>query len=251
MLASTVTGERSERIPALIVRRMGKGIVATVNAEGLWRWDFLPPRLKAYQGVYPTFWGQLIRWMALRSDFLPGQNISFRSSGVVFRPRQLVRFTVAQRLAGKRPLKPLVRIARGSKTVQTLVPTPSRSHTNVWYAMCFLDEPGEYEARLSDTESGEAYDELAVTMTVKPRASETSQLSADPDYLRSFAKQTGARVVAADQVGDVLRAVRENYAPAARERTRWTMSWDSVWFLVLATAVVALEWAWRRRKGLL
>ncbi len=255
VLAHTTNDVQAQPTPALIVRKMGKGIAATVNAEGLWRWDFMPPRLKQYRGVYPTFWGQLIRWMALRSDFLPGQNISFRSSGVIFRPGQLIQFTVAQRFQGNRPLKPVVRIFRvgagggASKVVQTLVPGRSRSHANVWHAMCFLEQAGNYEARLFDGEK--LHEKVTLALTVKPRADETSELSADPAYLKTIARQTGGRLLAANEIDGVIRRLELGQAPAARERKRWRLAWDSVVFLLAAAAFAALEWTWRRRRGLL
>jgi len=254
VLAQTTTDTGDQPVPALIVRKMGQGVVATVNAEGLWRWDFMPPRLKQYRRVYPTFWGQLIRWMALRSDFLPGQDISFRSSGVIFRPGQLIQFTVAQRFRGRRLLKPVIRIFRmneaggRTKVVQTLVPGRSRSHANIWHAMCFLEQPGSYEARLFDGEK--LHEKMTLALTVKPRANETSELSADPAYLQTIARQTGGRLLAANEIGEVIRGLELGQAPAARERKRWRLGWDSPLFLLGAAACAALEWTWRRRRGL-
>ena len=252
VLAYTVSG--AEEIPAVVVRKMGKGVVATVNAEGLWRWDFLPPRLKQYQGFYPTFWGQLIRWMALRSDFLPGQNISFRSSGLVFRPGQPVQFTVMRRFQAGPPPQLAIRVYDGTEVVQTLIPTPSRANVNVWHALCFLETPEavearHYEAKLFDGDT--AFDKMTIALTVKPRASETTELSADPEYLDSLARQTGAKLVRPDEINGVIAELEKDYSPSARERKEWRLAWDSAWFLLAAAACVAGEWTWRRRKGLL
>jgi len=249
VLTHTACGPGETPTPVLVARKMGKGIATTVNAEGLWRWDFVPPRLEAYRGVYPTLWGQLIRWMALRSDFLPGQNVSFHSSGAVFRPGQFIRFTVAQRFQGDRALKPTIEIRRGAELVQTLVPGRSRSHQNVWHTMCSLDDPGQYEAQLRDGD--EPVEHGAITLAVKPRASETGELNADPDYLETLALQTGGQLLEPDEIAGVLRDLGLSQRPEVRERKQWRLAWDWWWFLLTAALLATAEWTWRRRLGLI
>lgn len=248
VLAVSSPGPGAPPVPALVVRKMGQGIVASVNAEGIWRWDFMPPRLERYRGVYPTFWGQLIRWIALRSDFLPGQEVSLRASGAVFRPDELIRFAVARRFSASGDFRPGIRISRDGRTVSTLVPQPSRDRDNVWYAMTGFGEPGAYRAELLD--GGRPSTQVQVSFAVKPRALETEHLSADPGYLEALAERTGGRVLAASEVAGLVDGLEDRQVESMQPRRRWTRLWDTWWLLVLTVALAGAEWTWRRRRGM-
>ena len=66
-------------------RRFGRGTVATVNADGLWRWDFRP-EVREQGAVYQQFWVQLMSWCATWSEFRPGEDYAVRLRGGVGEP---------------------------------------------------------------------------------------------------------------------------------------------------------------------
>src|SRR5690606_30805591 len=91
----TVEG-RQAKVPALIVRRYGRGMVAAVNADGLWRWDFRP-EVREQGEVYQQFWVQLMQWCATYSEFLPGQDYAVRLREAAVDPGQAARAVISWR----------------------------------------------------------------------------------------------------------------------------------------------------------
>ena len=52
----------------MIFQRSGLGKSLLIAAEGLWNWGFGVWNFKDEDDTYPRFWGQMIRWMATRTD---------------------------------------------------------------------------------------------------------------------------------------------------------------------------------------
>ena len=78
--------------------------------------------------------------------------------------------------------------------------------------------------------------------------SEFGDLKTNRPLMEQLAARTGGRVIAS---GDLGRFVEELPAMPAPVRETWVRPvWHSPWFLGLALACLAAEWALRRRRGL-
>ena len=152
--------------PAIVTRRFGMGTVCLVNAEGLWRWAFLPPAKKDLAEVYPHFWGQLLRWVAGNGDFLPGQDFSFASSSAAVAPGQPFRFAIAVRREKLEGYRPEIVVRRGAEDVVRLSPGASPGEAAMWSAACALEAPGEYRAVLVNNAGEPATMELPLTVKI-------------------------------------------------------------------------------------
>ena len=244
------TGGPDDRLPALVTDRFGMGTVCLVNAEGLWKWSFLPPAKKELAAAYPHFWGQLLRWVASRSDYLPGQDFSFRVSEASVLPGQPFRFTVATRLRRAALYAPRIRLERPGKAALELAPGASADEPGVWNAICALEEPGEYRAVLDNNVGQPKLMEMPIT--VRARRGEADELSADRDLPARMAALSDGLAGDAPRVLEAVRARLQRRAAEREERsTRFVSLWDRAALLLLVVLTASAEWALRRRGGLL
>ncbi len=119
VLAKTAAGAPGEPIAAIAYQRYGKGKVLSIGTAGLWQWSFLPEKLREYDDVYPRFWGQMMRWLLSESDFLPGQNISFKSDKYTYTLGEPVRLSVWTRHVDRAEYRPALEVISedGARTV--------------------------------------------------------------------------------------------------------------------------------------
>lgn len=88
VLARTVTGgfggERggdSAGQPAIVTMAYGQGMVVSVLGDGLWKWGLRPREKDSSGGSFDRFWMDMVRWLALGSDYRPGEVVSLRLTG--------------------------------------------------------------------------------------------------------------------------------------------------------------------------
>jgi hypothetical protein len=238
-----------EAPPAIVVRRFGMGTVCLVNAEGLWKWAFLPPAKKELAEFYPHFWGQLLRWVAGNGDFLPGQDFLFRSSAAVVAPGQPFRLTIAARQDQLENYRPRILIKRGAADVQELAPGASAGEAAAWSAACALDAPGEYRAVLVNNTGRPATMEIPLTVTA--RRGESDELSADPALLARMAAASDGQAGGAEAAAEFLTRRLAERSARTEGQHRFQPLWDRAAVLLLIALAMGAEWALRRRGGLL
>ncbi len=245
-MQAEIIGSGQKR-PALVVRRFGKGMIMTLNAEGLWQWDFFPVNKKAVD-VYATLWNQLIQWAAAYSEYLPGEGLSLRLSESSVPPGRAVRASVTTR--GARPETTLTVMRGREKLLNRSINFGADS--KVTGALFSLSEPGTYRVQLFKKD-GNAVGP-ARTLHVQRPPSEESNLSADPDFLADLANSSGGAVMMADQLDELVDIINRRETEQVADqpaKATWVPYWDSWWLLTLAVAVFGFEWFIRKRSGLI
>jgi hypothetical protein len=250
MTAESDDGTKGE--PVLVGRRFGKGQVITMNADGLWQWDFFPVTEKA-RAIYATLWAQLLQWTASSSDFLPGQSWSLRLSETVVRAGQSVHATVTRRADGGSSDSVALRVFRAGQPVQSrqlqllagAIPTAGTSLR--------FDEPGDYRVELFEAAGDKP---LGPTRTVSVRAApdENTTHSADPAFAAELAKLSGGTVLTLPQAREWLTALHQRREATGLEqahRTVWQARWNVWYVLATVAALLCVEWFIRKRSGLL
>ncbi|MEE9404893.1 MAG: hypothetical protein V3V20_08365, partial [Algisphaera sp.] len=66
--------------PAITLMPYGRGMVASVLGDGLWRWRLAGAKKPELAGVYEAFWSTLTRWLVFGSDASAGQDLTLRLS---------------------------------------------------------------------------------------------------------------------------------------------------------------------------
>ncbi|HEX8295593.1 MAG TPA: hypothetical protein VF593_04800, partial [Chthoniobacteraceae bacterium] len=250
VLAEGTIEGRQTRLPLLIARRFGRGMVATVNADGLWRWDF-NPEVRAQGAIYQQFWVQLMQWCATYSEFRPGQDYAVRLRESTTEPGQPVRATIAYRGSSAEP-QPVLRLRRNGQPAGEASATllPAGEGGREWAAILSPDQPGRYEVRVADQAKPER-EEGEATLTVIAPPQEADDLRPDPESLATLARESGGQVFSPEQAEQLARQLWPSTADAARGQAQWEALWPRWWMAVLLGLAFGGEWWMRRREGLL
>lgn len=240
----------NQRLPVLVSRRYGNGQIVLLNADGLWKWDFFPSK-DGIEQQYETFWSQLIQWAVTYSDFLPGQDFALQLSESIVYPDAPIRATVLHRSGGQaQDVQPVLEVYRGEEKVQELEAVRPTETSAAWETGVALAEPGSYRVRVIDRANPEALGP-SLPLTILPPPSEGDELSADPDFLKSFAEASGGRVIGVEELADVVAKLEGKATMVDLDRAEWDSAWDTWWALIFVLFFPALEWFTRRRSGLL
>jgi len=241
---------REERVPLLVARHFGRGVVVAMNADGLWKWDF-DPQARKLGNMYEEFWTQLLQWTASYAEFLPGQELSLRLAETTVQQGRATRATIGWRGGGEVP-KPQVRIFLGDRAIASVTASEGESDSEgrrSWTALVQLAEAGTY--RLQAFNGDKPGPEVMLNVQAPP--TEQEALAADVDFLRRLADDTGGRSWKPEEAAALGKQLFE--APPSSALTKAKAEWQPLWPLGwIATGLVGLlgiEWWGRRRRGLL
>ena len=231
---------------AMAFQRYGKGKVMSIGASGLWRWDFMAPELSEYDNVYERFWRQVIQWLVFESDFLPGQDIAFRTTAYTYTPGSRVAFAVSTKHVDTKAYRPRIDVhAPGGGTV-TLEPTPHEGRPTDYSALFVPETEGEYKAVLHNNVGSPRED--VVRFTVYSDMVERRLVATDEDLLARVSATTGGELLALEEL-DKLPAKVKAFAVSSSQRAKPVDAWDAWQLLVFLSVWVGVEWYLRRRWG--
>jgi hypothetical protein len=234
--------------PAVVAMNYGRGRVVAVLGEGLWRWSFLPPEMQALDGVYDTFWSNMVRWLATAGSFPPGASVSLRlsRSGVQRGDPLLIDVACKFDPAAAGTLKLTVTDPDGRPRP---LPLPARPGAGGRLSAEYVaQDVGVYAVRLEAP--GMTPPRVEDRFSVYDVDFERLNTSADPATLAALAEQSDGKVLPADRP-DALAAelTRRREARVGPRRPQFT--WDRWFFLVILLGWIGGEWLVRRRAGLL
>lgn len=251
VLADAVPEGRATKTPLLVVRRYGRGMVAAVNADGLWRWDFRP-EVREQGALYQHFWVQLMQWCATYSDFRPGEDYAVRLRDAATEPGQPVRAVVAWRGPAKPDPRPVVKITRNGQPYGDAVAAalPAADGGREWAAVFTPGEPGRYDLRVADAANDKILQgEAALNVLAPPK--EDDDLRPDAVSLSTLAHCSGGEVWKLEDLEKLAAKLRQRDMALVPEKPKWEPLWPSWWVAALVTLLFGAEWWLRRREGLL
>lgn len=249
VLASTrVRGSVGLGQPVIVTMPYPSGRVVAVLGEGLWQWSMLARRNPDLAGVYDRFWSNMIRWLAMGSDYTPGQDLSLRLSSRGVQLGDELRAEVISRtptLLDGATLQ-LIDPAGNTQAVDLGGEGGLRKH-----ALVKPEQTGVYTLRIvhagGDAETAEP---VEAKFTVQDINLERLQSAADPQSLRMLAEQTGGQVLSPyepEQLGGVL----ERYLAMMTIPPQPQYIWDRGIFLILLLLLAGFEWIGRKLGGML
>lgn len=247
-------GERvggGARVPLLIARRHGRGMIATVNGDGLWRWGFgAGEAAKEEEDWHGEFWMQVLQWAATYSEFLPGEDFSLQLGAATVPLGTAVRARIGYR--GDPSISPAPELVLSGPT-ELVIPAAragsAEDGTPRWGAMLAPTEPGNYTVAIrTGTGPGPS---APLVVLAPPR--ESDELSADPERLVDLAAASGGRVWDPGETTALLAALEPAALPDARPpgEAVWVPAWNRSWILAIIALLLGGEWAARRRLGLI
>jgi hypothetical protein len=231
--------------PVVVAMRHGRGVVAAVNGEGLWQWDFFAaPEAKA---LYEDFWMQLMQWAVAYSDFLPGYSYALRATSRSAAPGEPVRIRVARR--GEQEEAPPKEVAvTGPSGRQALALVAVAGQDDRWETVLAAERPGVYSVTVAGADGKPLAP--AEEIEVVPPPGETEECSADLEYLGRFAAEAGGRVLPQSSWKEWIAALAVPAAVKVQADATWESRWDRAWVLILLAGLLGCEWFIRRRNGL-
>jgi hypothetical protein len=247
ILAKGVGAAANEEIAAISYQRYGKGKVMTVGASGLWQWAFMKDELSKYDEVYARFWGQMIRWLVYDSEFLPGQNIAFKTDQFSYNAGDAAALIVQTKDAAA-DFTPQIRITAPSGTTATLEPAGNGTGDGFFSTLYTPEEEGTYQAVLLDNGHGQG--EQTIEFSVYANDQEARFVGANPELMAQIAAASGGEVLAVEDWKALPEKLKQHEL-SLKEETKPEDAWDQGRFFVLLVCVLGVEWFIRRRTGLL
>ncbi|MCA9041302.1 MAG: hypothetical protein KDA65_13195 [Planctomycetaceae bacterium] len=234
--------------PAIVRMRYGRGSVVGVLGDGLWQWSLLPPEKHDLVSFYDTFWSNLVRWMAMGSDFQPGQQVAMNLSRTSVRLGDPLIVDVVYKhtpAAGAHPelkltdpesetrVVALFRVAGREPRFRTeLKPDIVGVHRLV------VDAPGMQPAQLDSN------------FNVYDINIERLSTAANPMALQILAEHSGGKFLEADQLSELSEHLLRHRA-AVMIPPKLEFIWDQWVIMTLLLLWCGSEWLFRRSAGLL
>ncbi|NUM54094.1 MAG: hypothetical protein HUU46_10660 [Candidatus Hydrogenedentes bacterium] len=250
VLARSKEDDSGLEMATIAYQRYGKGKVMSVGATGLWRWAITPPELAAYDDVFERFWGQMIRWLVSDSDFLPGQEISFRTDRYTYNLGEMVQLAVRTKFVDGQSFSPSATVVAPSGKFVELPLDADPQSPGVYTARFLPEEEGEFVATLSDS-APESTLNIAESapFTVYSDNTETRFVSADRALMADIARVTGGEALSLDQLNTLPERMRAFERKTATD-TKFVDIWDKLGVFAALLSFLTVEWFARRRSGL-
>jgi hypothetical protein len=226
-------------------RKHGAGRVVYVAGYPLWRWGFTAAVLPGGPSPLAAFLTGVTAFLA-ESDSERFRLAPDRASFLYGEPARLTLRAVAP---GGRPwsgLDAVVEVAADSNGAAVRIPM-TETADGVYASSAAGLEPGAYSARAEVALGGERLGQADAGFTVVGQSLEMSRTGRDRALLEDIARAAGGAYFDAESLpGPQFEVRRTTYRRGIRFDPR-----RSVWLFVLAALAAGLEWALRRRKGLL
>ncbi len=230
--------------PALLAyQRYGQGKVLSLNAEGLWRWDFRETGQQESEVAYQRFWVSTLQWLLAGGQFLPGADVSLTSARRYYTSDEPMQFLIATRNIDRALYRPKLTITGAKSSV-----VEPRAKGEMFMAEAGPFPPGSYIVTLTNSLGHPA--ELSQTIEVISASLEKRDLSADAEMMGKIAEVSGGATL---HVGDVARLpeIVRQWETARQLAYRQETMWDRWPVLAGILGLMGAEWWWRRREGLL
>jgi uncharacterized membrane protein len=235
-----------DRQTVLAYHRYGRGKVVALPIQDSWTWQ-MHADIPLDDQTHETFWRQLLRWLA---DGVPDQ-VEAQSEREVVEPGQPVNLSVEVGDSA------YVEVNNGN--VVAVVHDPSGNSTTVpldWdveqdghYDGGFPTAgPGLYEVSVHATRAGDTIGTAVTYVNVAPSADEYFDASMRGTTLRRIADQTGGLFYTPETVETLPEDI--GLTGAGVTLTEERDLWDMPILLLLVLGLMAAEWGYRRKRGL-
>jgi len=251
-------------VPLLAIAAAGNGRVGVLAGRGFWRWDFRGGSEEAGSWVARDFWKRLARWLSepseqerfalrpLRPVFQDGEAVGFsaRLLDAAFQPVPAARIEMTITPAGGSGAGDAASISAASGETHRLALFPEGAAGRYAGTLAPLP-PGAYRyqahAESRGGGAGNAWD-ASGTFWVETMGPEFYELGSSARLLGLLSAASGGASVTSAHLDELLDLLPGGVrrTPVVKQAEMWN-HWAVFAFL---TVVLAVEWAWRRRRGL-
>ncbi len=235
------------RLPLLATRTFGAGKVLFMGTDGAWRW-----RKGVEDKYHYRFWGQVVRWMAYQRNMAKGETMRLYYAPDQPQIRQTVTFDANVMEKNGEPLHNGCRVSAahhgtvGKSGNRAVSPARPGEEWGMFSGRYTPEEAGKHQVRLSCTETGAALD---ASFFVQGDAVERAGHPARPEVLEELARVTRGRVVAADQLTQIVQSLAE--LPESPPSIRRVPLWSHLLTVAILVALLGVFWSVRKVVGLI
>lgn len=246
VLLSVTQGKRTA--PMLAFQRYGAGRVLYAGFDESWRWRY------EYADRYHTkYWNQLARWIMDAPYAVSDKYVSLDAGASRYAEGESAELRVKIRDAeGKftSKAKAEAHLYRGGVKLRSVSLEGEDEGSGVYRGKTGPLKPGEYEVRVHVEGLPETEMKAVTSFVVQSaNANELIELSCDEDLLRQLAAQSGGEYFREEETSRVV----EKLTPLTRAKVieSETVLWQSWWWFGAVVVLLTIEWAIRKRVGLL
>jgi uncharacterized membrane protein len=267
---SRLLASSPEGAALLAVREFERGRVASLTVDTTWQWVLAPSETRGAE-VHRRFWRQLVLWLAGR-DGRPQADLwvmTDRPRYVLSDPDRppLAEVTVHSRQGSGMPRPPLPGHASGDDhahansgvgmppILELTGPDGAARKIELsadggdWRAIVPLAAAGEYVVS-AEANAAAAAKRAETKFVVEEQDFEIANVLADAENLERIARAGGGALRRIEQLGDLLAELAGSLKAQAVPVERRLPLGSGRIFLALVLALLAAEWALRRRWGL-
>lgn len=234
--------------PLLIAHNVGVARVIVFAGDTTWQWA-----MKGFAEEHTRFWRQTILWLT-RKETDDEQAVWLTATPRDLSPGQSTELSFGARNSQTgEPIPNVMFEVSVTDPKGQLISIPVRA--GVGMSLATYDktqEPGDYWARVRATVNGEAIAGIAVTrFHVNGRDPELDDSTADFSLLREVSHASGGEFLTPEQLQEKLSQWAEKGLPGlSLTRQEQFSLWDNWSSLLLIVGLLTIEWAIRKKRGL-
>jgi uncharacterized membrane protein len=245
---TTLLADEHDR-PLLVVGRERQGRVAVVATDCTWNWltDDAAPK-----DMHPRLWTRLIYWLASREDGMTAQ-LSIATGDLRYKLGEEIMINGDLMDAGGATVTNanVALLATSLDGDGEAVEVPMIYEADRYVGLLNLPKAGAYSLRAHTTLADAEVTSNELRIVVYETRLEDQVIVANHDTMGALAARTGGQFVTLDELDKVLRDVSRQVKVVKVERVVSAIPlWDNWWVLAAIIAMLALDWAFRRRSGL-
>ena len=237
-------------VPLVSAMDVGQGRSLAIATDSMWRWRFTASKDGGTaERAYHRFWSNALRWLVRdpehsrvrvlpekrRFDVNEAVDVTFVVLGRDYQPVPFAHVRVTLEQAGKEN-------HRMDDVVAGETGVARHRYTDL--------EAGAYRLTASASAGSEDLGKGTGVFVVEARTLELSRGAPRPDLLTAIAAQTGGRSLELNEgMWEDLKLVDPDVVEIDKRRN--IELWDNAWALAAGVALLAIEWALRRRAGYL
>ncbi len=237
--------EQDSSSPVLVESRLGLGRCFFFSATETWRW-----RAKVGEKIQDRFWMQLMRYAADEPYAVHEKRMSLDASLAAAQPGQPLSIRAKLTSADGSPENinsQKVDILKGESVFRSIMLSPTGAPGLGRYHADVRDLPeGDYEIRLRALDGAET-----LTMPlhiIRSIEAEMADINSNPQLLHKLASASGGVYLPLAQIATLPGLIERSQA--SQNHLIEKPLWDSQYLFLFVLACFAMEWAIRKRVGM-
>jgi hypothetical protein len=235
-------------LPVMVTRSFGAGRALYLAFDETWRW-----RYKMADTCHQRFWNQVAKWTMPRPFAVSDDYVSLDSGPPSYARGDTAELRVRLRGADGRPVSDAsvdALLWQDARIVSTVSLNAEDTGHGTYRGRTEPLSEGEYEVSVRAAGfSHEALKARTQFVVLAPESVERQQIACNDELLREMASASGGRFLPEERIGELPELLSPLSSGHVVESE--TLLWQSYWWFAAIVGLLAIEWALRKRAGLL